>query len=282
MDIAQRLDDVLRQPADERLNGLTTLGRELLAANGTAAAAKTALLPHLLAALEGGEGRPVDRLALGEVLGAWGDPRLRLPDDPSYWAQVNGLWVGRFPVTNAEFRAWIDGGGYQDAAAWRPEGRAWLASCENPWGRLGGDDADRIFLVPNQPVVGITWWEADAYARAAGARLLTADERMAAVRGDGRRPYPWGEPFGAGNANTREEVLRRPCAVGLFVKDRTPEGVCDLAGNVGEWLADEVGAQRLCHPGAWNQPSMASWAKAKDLLPPDARSAGLGFRLARD
>ncbi len=140
----------------------------------------------------------------------------------------------------------------------------------------------RTFLVPNQPVVGVTWWEADAYARSSGARLPTSDERAFAVRGPQKRPYPWGEPFGAGNANTREEVLRRPVAVGLFVRDRTPDGVYDLAGNVAEWLGDEIGGNRLIHPGAWDQPSMASWAKAKELRSPDDRSAGIGFRLARD
>ena len=137
-------------------------------------------------------------------------------------------------------------------------------------------------MVDNQPVVGVTWWEAEAYATAHGARLPRADERVWVTRGRERRPYPWGSPFGTGNANTREEVLGRPCAVGIYLRDRTPEGVCDLAGNAAEWTADHVGNDRLIHPGAWDQPSMAAWAKALAMESPDSRWAGIGFRLAKD
>jgi formylglycine-generating enzyme required for sulfatase activity len=71
--------------------------------------------------------------------------------------------------------------------------------------------------------------------------------------------------------------------VGLFVHDRTPEGVTDLAGNAAEWLADDMGTgERLYHPGSWKQPSMASWAKALQTAPPDYRAPDLGFRLIRD
>ena len=78
---------------------------------------------------------------------------------------------------------------------------------------------------PNQPVVQVTFWEADAYATAHGSRLIRTDERLWVVRGEERRPYPWGAPFGEGHANTREESVGRPCAVGLFVGDQTAGGV---------------------------------------------------------
>jgi formylglycine-generating enzyme required for sulfatase activity len=136
--------------------------------------------------------------------------------------------------------------------------------------------------VANQPVVGVTWFEADAFARAHDARLPRFDERLRAVRGSEKRPYPWGEPFGEGNANTREEVLGRPCAVGLYLRDRTPEGVSDLAGNVGEWALDGADGQYWYAPGGWDQPSMASWAKARELERPESRSTSVGFRLVRD
>jgi formylglycine-generating enzyme required for sulfatase activity len=137
-------------------------------------------------------------------------------------------------------------------------------------------------VLANQPVVGVSLHEAQAYATAHGARLLEFDERVRVMRGNEKRPYPWGAPFGQNNANTREEVLGRPSAVGIFPRDRTPEGVCDLAGNVGEWTADSAGDRQVIHPGSWEQPSMAAWAKALRLISPAARSASLGFRLARD
>ena len=142
-------------------------------------------------------------------------------------------------------------------------------------------DSIKHLVVSNQPVVGVSWFEAEAYATQHNARLLSFNERMQVARGD-ERTYPWGEPFGRGNANTREEVLGKPCAVGLFVRDRTPEGIADLAGNVAEWTGDRIGDDCVIHPGSWEQTSMASWAKARALEPASTRVAALGFRLARD
>jgi formylglycine-generating enzyme required for sulfatase activity len=293
LDFGNRLDEALRLPMEQRVAPLAALGHDVLQANGAADHGLRDRLVSTLAQVVGeGVGTPLDRLAAGEVLGWLGDPRLHGPREADYWAKVDGVQLGRFPVTNAEFQAWVREGGYEDRAAWSENGWAWLRGCPDPWKAISAGEENKRFLVPNQPVVGVTWWEAEAHARSVGARLPTSDERLLAVRGPQKRPYPWGEPFGSGNANTREEVLNRPCAVGLFVRDRTPEGIYDLAGNVGEWLADEVGATgsgtrkmqmlRFVHPGAWNQPSMASWAKAKDLRAPDDRSGGIGFRLARD
>ena len=50
--------------------------------------------------------------------------------------------------------------------------------------------------------------------------------------------------------------------MGLYVDDVTPEGVHDLAGNVAEWTDEKASAEYLLHPGSWDQPSLAAWAKA--------------------
>jgi formylglycine-generating enzyme required for sulfatase activity len=69
----------------------------------------------------------------------------------------------------------------------------------------------------------------------------------------------------------------------LYLGDRTPEGITDLAGNVAEWTGDPVvGSDVLVHPGCYEQPSMAAWAKALTFEHPGSRRASLGFRLARD
>lgn len=291
LDFGVKLDEAERASPEDRPGPLAELGREILSTDGAAARWGDRLRALLLDVVTGSAGAPTERVAAAEVLGWLGDPRLKRPADDGYWARIDGVALGRFPVTNDEFRAWALDGGYERREHWSDAGWQWLETCPDPWKQFasgdttsgdGRSDEDRVFLVPNQPVVGVTWWEADAYARSVGARLPMSDERLLAVRGPNKRPYPWGEPFGTGNANTREEVLNRPCAVGLYVRDCTPDGIWDLAGNVAEWLGEELGANRLVHPGAWNQPSMASWAKAKELRPPEFRSAGTGFRLARD
>ncbi len=280
MDTAERLRALDSLPTEARLDGLVAL------AAGVSENEAKPVKAALLAVVESGEGDARRRLLVGEALGRLGDPRLRRPADADYWVTIESdlgnIVIGRHAVTNDEFASWAEHGGYQDRASWTEEGLAWLKATPDPWPNHAKDPAFTNFTVRNQPVVGVTLHEALAYASAHGARLARSDERVWVCRGKEKRPYPWGSPFGEGNANTREEVLGRPCAVGLYPKDRTPEGVTDLAGNVAEWMADDVGGQRLVHPGAWDQPSMAAWAKALALHSADARWAGLGFRLARD
>lgn len=287
-DLLSRLSALGDEAIEVRVPALLALGgdHDLGALAGTEAG--SAFAATIVEVIGVNVGTERERLALGEMLAALGDPRLRTPSDDDYWITVandddGDVVIGRYPVTNAEYRAWVDAGGYDDRAAWSDEGWAWRTDDGNDtWPtKAAGDDA-APFIVPNQPVVGVTFFEAEAFAKAHQARLPRSDERVWVVRGEERRPYPWGSPFGEGHANTREEALGRPCAVGLFLGDRTPEGVCDLAGNVAEWTSDDMGDDRVIHPGAWDQPSMAAWAKALAIKSPEDSWAGLGFRLARD
>lgn len=275
------LDAVQNLAPNERIAALVTLGKRVLADGGDSDATVAALLGEL----EAGTGTAAERVELGEVLGQLGDPRVRIPADEEYWARVPGedgdITIGRYLVTNAEYQAYVDAGGYEPGEHWDEAGRAWLDSVEDAWPARAQAAEAANFIVANQPVVGVSWHEASAYARFHDCRLPRFDERLWVVRGEERRPYPWGAPFGSGNANTKEEVIGRPTAVGLFRSDRTPEGVYDLAGNVAEWTEDGSGDDRWIHPGAWDQPSMAAWAKAREYEPTTARWGGLGFRLAR-
>jgi hypothetical protein len=272
-------------PAD-RVARLADLGRALMGqAVPPPEEGRDPLVKSLVDLVQQDVGSAQERLALGAALGVLGDPRLRLPTEDGYWATVRtedgDLRMGRFMVTNHEYHRFVEAGGYEDDALWDDEGRAWRDQVERDWRQLSTTEEARPFVVPNQPVVGVTWFEATAYARWVGARLPQFEERLWATRGPEKRPYPWGSPFGEGNANTQEEVLGQPCAVGLYQRDRTPEGIYDLAGNVAEWCSDGVGDERWVHPGAWDQPSMAAWAKARVLERPGSWSPALGFRLSR-
>jgi len=278
-----RLREAQSQPPTQQLARLLALCEE---ADVTAPPA--GLADALVALIDAPELQSKERLALGEALGTLGDPRLRYPSQDDYWVGVEidedyRVLVGRYLVTNAEWLMFLGSGKYADDSLWSAEGLTWRDSDRPSWQELASDPESAPLLVPNQPVVGISWYEADLYARAHGARLLDFDERKRIARGPVNRPYPWGAPFGQGNANTREEVLAKPSAVGVFSRDRTPEGVYDLAGNVGEWTEDRIqDNRRVIHPGSWQQPSMAAWAKALHIVSAAARSADLGFRIARD
>jgi formylglycine-generating enzyme required for sulfatase activity len=285
-DTSARLNEILAMGPGPRLAPLVAFADELAAADDRDDAVVADTVGALVTLLNQCVGSGKGRLALGVALGKLGDPRLRAPADADYWVDVqlddgSTLQVARFHVTTAEFQAWIDAGGYDDDQWWSEGGRAWRDSGAPGWSELAAKPDVAHLVVPNQPVAGPTYWEAEAYANAHGARIMDSDEHRWIMRGATKRPYPWGAPFGDGNANTREEALGGPCAVGLYRSDRTPEGVCDLAGNMGEWLGDEMDGKRKLHPGSWAQPSMAAWAKALELAAPDVRSGDMSFRLVR-
>ncbi|MEN0063042.1 MAG: SUMF1/EgtB/PvdO family nonheme iron enzyme [Myxococcota bacterium] len=287
-DLESSLAKVEALPREQVPSALAAMAGDIPATLLTGGNTPGRLVSILVDVIHKGLGTGRERLAIGELLGRIGDPRLRTPDDSDYWVRVpyegSTVVIGKYPVTNHEFAAWADAGGYDNRATWSDDGWAWREKCSDPWPiNAKQPDAD-AFVVANQPVVGVTFWEAEAFAAAHGARLPREDERIWVVRGSEKRPYPWGSPFREGDANTQEEVLGRPSAVGLYVKDRTPEGVYDLAGNVAEWTCDPdpEGTRRLVHPGSWDQPSMAAWAKAKEYRGTDDRGAALGFRISRD
>ncbi len=282
----EELEALLQLSPLDRLEPVTELGRALIDDDAAEPAYRSLMIAALAELVNLGEGPVESRISLGEVLGHLGDPRLLSPSDASYWVELSvddhPVMVAKFPVTTHEFTNWLNSGGLTQDAHWSEAGKKWRDTRRTLWTDLANAPDAAHLVVPNQPAIGVTWFEAEAYANAHSARLMTLDERMQIMRGDTNRPYPWGQPFGQKNANTREEGVGKPCAVGLFRQDKTPEGVCDLAGNVAEWTSDAAGEERVIHPGSWNAPSLSAWAKARELVAPKTRSADLGFRIVRD
>ena len=116
-------------------------------------------------------------------------------------------------MTNQQFAAFIAAGGYGDRQWWSNEGRTWLrrGKAAEPlyW-------HDRRRNAPNQPVVGVSFWEAEAFCAWAGGRLPTEEEWEAAARGPKGLVYPWGDVWQDDICNTHEAGLGVTSAVGLF------------------------------------------------------------------
>ncbi|MGE0825571.1 MAG: SUMF1/EgtB/PvdO family nonheme iron enzyme [Candidatus Binatia bacterium] len=105
---------------------------------------------------------------------------------PQHEVTVGGFYVQRFPVTNEAFLQFIDQGGYRTRAWWSPEGWTWREQqhivqplywrkhSNGGWSEIRGDEVAP--LVGRQPVSCISWYEADAYARSLGLRLVTEVE----------------------------------------------------------------------------------------------------------
>jgi hypothetical protein len=135
-DAGSDFDVIMRLPLAERVSSLARIGRAVATAK-TAPAFRDSLVAALVSVIAEGAGTAQERVEAGEALGRLGDPRLRTHADPDYWVRSQAddgpVLIGRFPVTNAEFSAFVAAGGYANPAFWSEGGRAWLAACADPW-----------------------------------------------------------------------------------------------------------------------------------------------------
>ncbi|MFF2624553.1 ergothioneine biosynthesis protein EgtB [Kitasatospora griseola] len=181
---------------------------------------------------------------------------------PAHQVDLPAFWLDTAPVSNAAYQAFIADGGYREPRWWTPAGweHRMAADLTAPlfWTEQGGQWLRRRFghlepVPPNEPVLHVSWYEADAYARWAGRRLPTEAEWEKAARHDpatGRsRRFPWGdEPPGPEHANLGQRHLR-PAPVGAYPQGESPYGARQLIGDVWEWTASDFTA----YPGfrAW-------------------------------
>lgn len=161
---------------------------------------------------------------------------------------VQPLFLDRYAVTNAEFARFVAAGGYDDMDLWPVEIWPNVLQFVDRTGQPGPRfwrDGQPPRQQDRHPVVGVCWYEAQAYARWAGKRLPTSLEWERAgswiTGGDGREStvrYPWGNAFDPARANTFHAGKGGPVPVDEFRGGCTPNGICQLIGNVWEWVAD--------------------------------------------
>ncbi|QFZ73093.1 ergothioneine biosynthesis protein EgtB [Streptomyces fagopyri] len=172
---------------------------------------------------------------------------------PAHRREVPAFFIDTTPVTNSAYRAFIEDGGYATERWWSPEGWTHIRThgIEAPlfWSREGGQWLRRRFGVtepvpPDEPVLHVCWYEADAYARWAGRRLPTEAEWEKAARHDpasGRSTrYPWGDADPTPeHANLGQRHLR-PAPAGSYPAGESPLGVRQLIGDVWEWTSSDL------------------------------------------
>ena len=194
---------------------------------------------------------------------------------------LTDFWMDKFEVTNAEYKRFVDQGGYRKKEYWKQEfrkdGRAL------PW-----SEAMKVFVdktdkpgpatwiqgeyprgQDNYPVAGVSWFEAAAYAEFAGKSLPTLYHwRVAALPQDSPSMIPASNFGGSG-----------PAPVGAY-QGVSWTGAYDLAGNVKEWVLNEaISGKRYILGGGWNEPTHTF--NDPDARSPYERSANFGFRCAK-
>jgi formylglycine-generating enzyme required for sulfatase activity len=281
---------------------------------------------------------PPARAAAGRALAQLGDPRpgvgvaerdgVKLPDIlwsaeiPAGRYVVGGKYgfdvgeisidrpyrLARYPITNAQFRCFIDAPDREQAAWWR-----------------GLPQKERRFREPrfphaNHPRETVSWYQAIAFCRWLTARLHAGDLPRGPLAGDleqyiitlpheyewevaarwpndemKERIYPWGSEFDAAKANTSEGGIGSTTAVGLYPSGKNPTlDLYDLSGNVWEWCRNRYetpdedldpedvntgSSRRVVRGGSWYHDRDRARSAYRHNFTPSDRDLGFGFRV---
>ncbi len=200
-------------------------------------------------------------------------------EKPAHGVYLDAFYMDRYEVTNALYKKFMDATGHKAPPFW---------------------DNSR-YNAPNHPVVGVSWQDAQAYAKWAGKRLPTEAEWEKAARGglDGKK-YPGGDKITHNDANYggigAKDKWDYTAPVGSFAPNGY--GLYDMAGSVWEWCMDfyaenyysnsparnpigpASGFLRVVRGGAWNSPGSSLRVVHRNNLPPSIQYFVVGFRCA--
>lgn len=237
--------------------------------------------------------------------------------DNEKWAHpvaVAPFRMARAPVTNAGFAAFVEDGGYGKRALWCADGWAWRQAAEaaHPvyWqpDRSGGWRLRRFDrwepMPPDQPVIHVNWYEANAWCRWAGRRLPTeAEWEFAATMRPGaggrlvKARYPWGDAAPRPDRANLDGFALGCADVADFPAGDNAWGCRQMLGNVWEWTADTFGPYpgfapddykeyseplfgetRVLRGGAWITRSRMATSTYRNYFGPERRDVFAGFR----
>lgn len=196
-------------------------------------------------------------------------------------AEVGDFWLDKYEVTNGDYQAFVDHGGYRRREYWKHafelKGRrlGWeeaMARFVDSTGRPGPStwafgahpDGERDF-----PVRGVSWYEAAAYAEFAGKALPTVHHWHRAA----------GDRIFTDILSVSNFGGVGPARVGSY-QGVGRYGTYDMAGNVKEWCWNATGKRRYILGGAWSEPTYM-FVRDQDALPPFDRAPTHGFRCAK-
>jgi len=190
---------------------------------------------------------------------------------PFAWVPIpgKGYSIAKYPLTNAQYKLFMDAGGYQQSKWWTKAG--WKQRESDKW------TEPRYWKDANwngaeQPVVGVSWYEAVAFclwlSEASGEKIMlpTEDQWQYAAQGDDGRAFPWGNDWDGARCNNSVKPFdsNQTTPVRQYEgKDKgdSPFGAVDMAGNVWEWCLTDFEAKtndvnsnaniRVLRGGSW-------------------------------
>jgi iron(II)-dependent oxidoreductase len=231
---------------------------------------------------------------------------------PRHRTDVRGFRIGMHAITNASYLHFVEGGGYERREWWSDEGWAWKEQYDitRPGGwtpdhsgewRLG----DLAPLDPSRPVIHVSWFEADAFARAHGLRLPTEAEWEKAATWDQTTGvaflYPWGNDALVPGVHANVDLTTDgPAPADELPSGAAPCGALGMIGDVWEWTASEFTAYpgfvaypyreysepffdsgyRVLRGGSWATAPLVATATFRNWDLPQRRQIFSGFRVA--
>jgi iron(II)-dependent oxidoreductase len=189
------------------------------------------------------------------VMGSAGERFSYDNERPAHEVHVGAFEVDRNPVTNGAYAEFVERGGYHRRAWWSDEGWSWRAEAavDRPL-RWTADGCERRFeriapLDSARPVMHVSWYEADAYARSVGKRLPTEAEWEKAAAWDasaGRSLLlPWGDDGAWRDRANLDQTAFGPSPAGAHPEGASPSGALGMVGDAWEWTASDF----LPYPG---------------------------------
>ncbi len=193
---------------------------------------------------------------------------IRIPAGPFLYGEdkrqidLPEYWIGRYPLTNAQYKRFVDATGYNAPRHWN-----------------GGNPlADKL----DHPVVYISWHDAQAYCNWAGLALPTEEEWEKAARGSDGRIYPWGDDPPTAEHGNFNRTVGETTSVGRYSPwGDSPYGCVDMAGNVWEWTLSRDEARRVLCGGSWFSGQDLARGADRILNLPGSRLVSVGCRLVR-
>ena len=206
----------------------------------------------------------------------YGDEKTLTTIDHDYWMDV-------YPVTNGQYRQFMEAGGYEKEEFWSEEGLKWKKKEK----RVQPDSwEDPKWNQPDHPVVDVSYFETEVFAKWAGKRLPTQQEWEKAARGTDGREYPWGDEFDKERCNSEQTGVNGTTPVTKYVNGVSLFGCYDMAGNVWEWTASWYGNEqdglRVIRGGSWDDRQGNLRSSYRNGNTADNRDNDIGFRLAQD
>ena len=215
------------------------------------------------------------------------DKMARANEKPQRTVNLPEYWIGRAPVTNAQFAGFVKATGHRTTVEIKGQGRGWTGS---KWDWIAGADwrhprgpESSIAGKDDHPVVQVSWDDAKAFCDWAGLALPAEEQWEKAARGADGRIWPWGnESPTAEHCNFNANVGDTTPIGQYSPKGDSPYGCVDMAGNVWEWMGSWYAENetRALRGGSWDYYDRLTRAAYRSLDDPLSGSRDVGFRVA--